>query len=945
MKNWFNEREIKAPGLFKSLQNKRVAILNNIGVAHGNQGEGHGTRLIQQFLIEAKQYNAEVALLIADEDEPQKGGFDLVAWYERLGFKPIGTSEGYPVMMRVLIETKTASAQPVAPVYFYIEVPKASREHFWDEPPEGNLEFWAFKDRPRAFYNQKIIFKFDGQPVAEAKVLKIEDPGQSKCDSTGKYEKHWKVFWSPKEFKKYKTADTKNTVPKLSYSRKFAVDVAMTSQKAITKAKEIRQVSEDNLHNALKAITETYLHHIGELWARSHAGHSLNFSFGMGSMSVDVDGKDVNFWRGHAGKKWMLNVYNTLKSICGNYFKTGCPRDLKVSDTGIIQFIEHTRKQAQIQEDGILAVDLDGTLAEEIKPFDPLVIGPPIPAMVEKIKAALADGRHVVIFTARLAEGDQEQTKALIREYTKAHIGVALESTNEKSPLMVEFWDDKAKGVEKDTGEFKTASSEETATKFVLFDTVTEAKQEFMHGACHILTYVLNQLLGWPCFLFNCDEGCMHSAVKSPDGRYLDAAGYVTLEQLNKRYGISLKVTKTDPAGLDALYGIDEGDEDGENAEYSDAKLYAKLLLKRLGLAKIASLTTLPTDAITPTEDHLDEDIIKNIEDDLDQGHQLDPITVYRFKGKYLLTDGHHRLEVARRRGMKEVSVIIREWNDPPPPAWVNKLNAPDGGGQSDQWAVFKPNQIKSAIGNNGNFSRRSPKITASDDLVKLAAIRCTRATLEAFGIKGKSPAYDTDVTEALQAAGYTVIPLTDEPLTTVKNFVRMHPKGNFYISTHMHAMALIDGVLTDTMNKGPDNRQITGVMEVGAVKIAADHGDIPNLLRIAPEPEIIKKFETLSHEEQHKLVDKSPIIEIDPGKLETSQKTLVKKDLDRFLQNPRGVNKALKGDPGDEHYLHPALLQTNEGIYVYDGNHRCSAALKLGMKIKAHCIDMRGQE
>lgn len=99
-----------------------------------------------------------------------------------------------------------APAERTAPVYFYIEVPREARSHFWEEPPEGNLEFWAFKQRPRCFYNQKIVFTFDRQPVAEARVLRIEDPGNSKCEQTGKYEKHHKVFWNPREFKKYKTA-------------------------------------------------------------------------------------------------------------------------------------------------------------------------------------------------------------------------------------------------------------------------------------------------------------------------------------------------------------------------------------------------------------------------------------------------------------------------------------------------------------------------------------------------------------------------------------------------------------------------------------------------------------------------------------------------------------------------------------------------------------------
>jgi hypothetical protein len=119
------------------------------------------------------------------------------------------------------IKTGATAQQPAAPVYFYIEVPRDAREHFWVEPPDGNLEFWAFTERPRCFYNQKIIFTFDKQPVAEAKVLKIEEPGNSICEETGKYEKHHKVFWSPKEFHKYKTAANNDPVITISAGTKL----------------------------------------------------------------------------------------------------------------------------------------------------------------------------------------------------------------------------------------------------------------------------------------------------------------------------------------------------------------------------------------------------------------------------------------------------------------------------------------------------------------------------------------------------------------------------------------------------------------------------------------------------------------------------------------------------------------------------------------------------
>ena len=89
------------------------------------------------------------------------------------------------------------------PTIFQIEIPSEFRDKFWDHP-EDKLRFWAFKNRPHCFLEEKLLFTFDRRPVAEAKVLKMEDPGKSKCDATGQYEDYWKVFWSPSTFKRYK---------------------------------------------------------------------------------------------------------------------------------------------------------------------------------------------------------------------------------------------------------------------------------------------------------------------------------------------------------------------------------------------------------------------------------------------------------------------------------------------------------------------------------------------------------------------------------------------------------------------------------------------------------------------------------------------------------------------------------------------------------------------
>jgi 8-oxo-dGTP pyrophosphatase MutT (NUDIX family)/GNAT superfamily N-acetyltransferase len=88
---------------------------------------------------------------------------------------------------------------PIKPVMLMIEVPKPHRKGFWTRP-RNKLHYWAFKNRPRAFINEKIIFTFDRKPVAQAVVLKIEAPGKQE----GEY-KHWhKVYWNPNHFQKFR---------------------------------------------------------------------------------------------------------------------------------------------------------------------------------------------------------------------------------------------------------------------------------------------------------------------------------------------------------------------------------------------------------------------------------------------------------------------------------------------------------------------------------------------------------------------------------------------------------------------------------------------------------------------------------------------------------------------------------------------------------------------
>lgn len=97
----------------------------------------------------------------------------------------------------------------------------------------------------------------------------------------------------------------------------------------------------------------------------------------------------------------------------------------------------------------IIAVDLDGTLAEHHGWKGVEHIGEPVPAMLERVKRWMDEGHEVLIFTARLNEPGAFPH---IKKWLRAHGLDALRVTNKKESRIKEFWDDRAVAVERNTG-------------------------------------------------------------------------------------------------------------------------------------------------------------------------------------------------------------------------------------------------------------------------------------------------------------------------------------------------------------------------------------------------------------------------------------------------------------------------------------------------------------
>jgi hypothetical protein len=108
---------------------------------------------------------------------------------------------------------------------------------------------------------------------------------------------------------------------------------------------------------------------------------------------------------------------------------------------------------------GWIGVDLDGTLAFYNGWVNEHHIGEPVPAMVQRVKQWLEEGREVRIFTARVAvvEGNRSQSTAdaiteTIQAWCRHHLGQTLDVTCSKDFGMIELWDDRCVQIICNTG-------------------------------------------------------------------------------------------------------------------------------------------------------------------------------------------------------------------------------------------------------------------------------------------------------------------------------------------------------------------------------------------------------------------------------------------------------------------------------------------------------------
>lgn len=112
---------------------------------------------------------------------------------------------------------------------------------------------------------------------------------------------------------------------------------------------------------------------------------------------------------------------------------------------------------------GWIGVDFDGTLSRYDGWVSETHCGDPIPAMVARVRQWLSEGKEVRVFTARVAarknldgtDRDLSHIVEAIQDWCEKHVGARLPVTNTKDYGMIELWDDRAVGIETNTGQIR----------------------------------------------------------------------------------------------------------------------------------------------------------------------------------------------------------------------------------------------------------------------------------------------------------------------------------------------------------------------------------------------------------------------------------------------------------------------------------------------------------
>lgn len=172
-----------------------------------------------------------------------------------------------------------------------------------------------------------------------------------------------------------------------------------------------------------------------------------------------------------------------IKDSEGRTLVSYMPLDKSTTSESIIQAMLEDE-----EEESFVAFDLDGTLAKALPgKYHPTKIGEPVPKMVAKLRHLVSHGKKVKIFTARAK--DAEAVEAIRKWLKDNELPDDIEITNIKEPAMDKFYDDRAIGVQKNTGELKDSLYADFPWEAFL----TEA-EETWEPSPHVIAWFQNML-------------------------------------------------------------------------------------------------------------------------------------------------------------------------------------------------------------------------------------------------------------------------------------------------------------------------------------------------------------------------------------------------------------------------------------------------------------------
>jgi hypothetical protein len=115
-----------------------------------------------------------------------------------------------------------------------VNIPPDSQAWLFAAHPRDEGALWSFRYQPPVEVGGELVFRFDGEPVARARVHLILEPGDhdGPCHNGMRYLSGWKVVWQWADFEDLRGTDEARwmmAAEKISYSMHRALRDAVTA--------------------------------------------------------------------------------------------------------------------------------------------------------------------------------------------------------------------------------------------------------------------------------------------------------------------------------------------------------------------------------------------------------------------------------------------------------------------------------------------------------------------------------------------------------------------------------------------------------------------------------------------------------------------------------------------------------------------------------------------